>query len=358
MKIGVYALAKNEAKHAAEWAAACADADVRVVTDTGSADGTQERLAEAGVDVRTGHVCPWRWDEAHNLSLHHLPPDLDVAFRIDLDERPAPGWRDVVEREFGRDDANCLVYRYVYSRKPDGSPGLVFHLDRCHARAGFRWTMPTHEGLVCWNGEKRQRLADGLEVHHHRDPGKRHVTDLSLLQVAIREAPSDARAWWYFARELDYAGSPTAAGAFADYLTKAGGSPTERAYALRVLARLTQHEEYLHRATREAPYEPDAWERLALARYHAQQWDEVLTFARAAIACHGSSHATDPQARYRAHELASIALWQTGRLADALPHAREAAAGLEDERVARNLADMEAQCHPSSSTSVTPSPTP
>ena len=48
MRIGIYALAKNEAKHAAAWAAATADADVRVVTDTGSTDGTVELLEAAG----------------------------------------------------------------------------------------------------------------------------------------------------------------------------------------------------------------------------------------------------------------------------------------------------------------------
>jgi hypothetical protein len=49
--IGIYALAKNEAKHAAAWAAATADADVRVVTDTGSTDGTVELLEADGVTV-------------------------------------------------------------------------------------------------------------------------------------------------------------------------------------------------------------------------------------------------------------------------------------------------------------------
>ena len=342
MKIAVYALARNESKHAAAWAESCRDADVRVVTDTGSDDDTVATLEAAGVTVRTGNVVPWRWDEAHNLSLHHVPADVDVCIRLDLDERIEPGWREIVEHEYGRDGANCLVYRYVYSRRPDGSPMTEFVLDRIHSRSGFRWMQATHEGLVCWDGEKRQRFAPGLVVHHHRDPGKRHSTDLKLLQVAVRESPNDARAWWYFARELDYHGSPTAAGAFADYLGKPGGTPTERAYALRILARLTGSEEYLHRAAAEAPHEADAWERLALAYYHREDWPRVLTFARAAIGARSQSHATDPQATPRAHELASIALWQQGQRAEALPHAREAVAGLgHDDRVAANLADME-----------------
>lgn len=342
MKIAVYALARNEAKHATAWAESCREADVRIVTDTGSTDDTVALLEAAGVTVRTGNVVPWRWDEAHNLSLHHVPADVDVCVRLDLDERILPGWREAIEEEYGKDGANCLVYRYVYSRKPDGQPHTTFLLDRVHARSGFVWRQATHEGLICWDGEKKQRFAPRLEIEHHRDPGKRHSTDLKLLQVAVKESPNDARAWWYFARELDYVGSPTAAGAFADYLAKPGGTATERAYALRVLARLTSQEEYLHRAASEAPHEADAWERLALCYYHRGDWERVLTFARAAIACGATSHATDPFARARAHELASIALWQTGQRPDALPHAREAAAGLEhDERVVANLRDME-----------------
>jgi hypothetical protein len=228
MRIAVYALAKNERKHVEEWAASCVDADFRVVTDTGSTDGTAEALMERGVTVRTGYVCPWRWDDAHNLSLNHVPPDADVCIRLDLDERLQPGWRQAIERAW-TGDVNNLRYHYVWSWAPDGSEGLTFHCDRVHARRGFRWAQATHEGLVCWTGDKRQAWAEGLAIHHHRDAGKKHVTDLTLLEVAVREAPHDARAQWYLAREMDYAGMPEAADAFRRYLGMDGGQATERA---------------------------------------------------------------------------------------------------------------------------------
>ena len=345
LRIGVYSLCRNEAHHVAAWEESCREADVRVVTDTGSDDGTDRLLRERGVDVRTGAPVPWRWDDAHNLSLMHLPADVDVCVRLDLDETLKPGWREIIEREWGKDGSNNLIYRYVYSFRPDGTPQTVFHLDRVHARHGFRWQQATHEGLVCWNGEKRQRFAPGLEIHHHRDPGKVHKTDLTLLHVAVAESPHDARARWYLARELDFAGHPAAAAEFAAYLAMPGGTPTERSYALRVLARITQQEKYLHRAAAEAKNEPDAWERLALARHHAGDHEHCLTFALAAIEAKASTHATDCHARARAHELACIALWRLGRQPEALPHARAAVAGFPgDERLATNLADMEAVC--------------
>ena len=342
MKIAVYALAKNEAKHALAWADSCADADVRIVTDTGSTDGTQGILTQLGVTVVNGYVCPWRWDDAHNLSLHHLPPDVDVCVRLDLDERLQPGWREAIEREWDGTH-NCLRYRYVWSWKADGTPGLVFNADRVHARHGFRWTSATHEGLVCWTGDKTQKIIEGLEIHHHRDAGKKHVTDLTLLRVAVREAPHDARAWWYLAREMEWANCPEAAATFVHYLGMPGGIWTERAYAYRALWRLTGDLQHLHHAAKEATGEPDAWQQIAFWHYQRQEWRECHAFAVQAIDANGeSTHATDPEARTKAFDLAAVAAWNLGLRPEALRLAREAVARCPgDPRLANNVEAME-----------------
>jgi hypothetical protein len=342
MKLGIYALAKNESKHAAEWAAATVGADVRVVTDTGSSDDTRELLCGAGVTVAESAIVPWRWDVAWTQALCNLPADVDVAFRVDLDERPQAGWREAIEAAWDG-EANNLVYDYWWSMRPDGSPLLQFHCDRVHARSGFVWRQATHEGLVCWSGEVRRKLAVGLVVEHHRDPGKAHASDMTLLRVAVRESPADARARWYLAREMDYAGMPTAAAEFAGFLKMPGGSPTERSYAFRRLASITGDPRHLERAMKEAPAEPDAWERMALVAHHQERWEESATLAEQAIASPAATHATDPLARARAAELASIALWHLGRRSDALTHAKSAAAQLHwDERIVGNAAAMEA----------------
>ena len=341
MKIGVYALAKNEEKHCAAWAKSCQEADVRVVTDTGSTDDTVQLLEHEGVTVVRGYVCPWRWDDAHNLSMQHLPPDVDVAIRLDLDERLQPGWREAIERAWV-DGVNNLRYRYVWSWKDDGTEGLVFLSDRVHARSGFRWTAATHEGLVCWDGEKRQAVAEGLEIHHHRDRGKTHGTDLKLLAVAVKEAPHDARTRWYFARELEYAGRPEAAAEWHQYLQMPGGQPTEVAYALRSLFRITGDESLLHRAAEVAPAEPDNWLALAFLHYEKNEWGSVLEFAKRAIeGADVGTHAQDPDAKAKAYDLACVSAWELGEKPQALTFAEQAAARLPaDERVQNNLAAM------------------
>lgn len=340
MRIGVYALAKNELKHVPYWADSCADADVRVVTDTGSTDGTDAALVDEGVTVARGSVVPWRWDDAHNLSLYHLPADLDVCVRLDLDERLQPGWRQAIERAW-TGDVNNLHYRYVWSWQSSGEPGVAFTSDRVHARHGFRWASPTHEGLTCWAGQRVIAHADGLEIHHYRDPGKKHVTDLTLLEVAIRETPNDARAHWYYARELDYAGRDESADAFRRYLDLPGGSATERAYACRVLYRRTGNEHWAHRSVTQCSDEPDGWLLLALIRHHQRQWRDSLAFAVRACECTQSSHATDPLARARAADLASVASWELGLRRQALTLGERAASQLpDDERIQSNVRVM------------------
>src|SRR6266849_9969166 len=44
VKIAVYTIALNEAAHAERWANSAAEADYRIVADTGSTDDTVERL--------------------------------------------------------------------------------------------------------------------------------------------------------------------------------------------------------------------------------------------------------------------------------------------------------------------------
>lgn len=337
MKIGVYALAKNEAENVARWETSCREADVRVVTDTGSTDQTRELLEAAGVTVATGAPLPWRWDEAHTLSLHHLPPDVDVAIRLDLDEELAPGWREAVETAW-TPDTTALRYWYEWSDT------VRFLSDRAHARSGYRWTGATHEGLVRWSGAECQTFAPGLVIRHHRQPGKRHAADLTLLRTAVAEAPNDARMRWYLARELDYARDATAAAAFTNYLAMPGGQPTERAYALRALARLEPEHQKRHLAAAilASPGEPDAY--LALAKLAAAMPDHVATlyYARHAAACtpNAQTHASEPEAYGPLpHDLAATAAYQLGLHHEARGHA---AAALEknpgDPRLATNLA--------------------
>jgi hypothetical protein len=339
MKVAIYSLAKNEAANVPAWESSCREADVRVVTDTGSSDSTVEMLQAAGVTVHGGCPSPWRWDDAHNLSLMHCPADADVCIRLDMDEILEPGWREALEAAWA---AGTTKLRYWYW----WSDHVRFLCDRVHSRTGYRWVGPTHEGLVRWSGEEREAMSEQLVIRHHRQPGKSHKSDLTLLRRAVEEYPLDARMHWYLARELDYAGDQEAGEVFRKYLTLAGGTSHERAYAYRVLARLEPERSTrrLLQAVIESPREPEAYVALAERAYSMEDDVAALYYARQAIACHqdNQTHTSDTRAYGEAApDMAASAAYRIGRYDEAARHAAEAVRRSPgDQRLAANAARL------------------
>ncbi|MFQ9858561.1 MAG: hypothetical protein ACLRWL_01125 [Evtepia gabavorous] len=79
MKIVVYAICKNERPFADRWMASMSEADEVCVLDTGSTDGTPQRLEELGAKVSVQVITPWRFDVARNQSLELVPEDATSA---------------------------------------------------------------------------------------------------------------------------------------------------------------------------------------------------------------------------------------------------------------------------------------
>ena len=340
MKVAIYALARNESANVDRWESSCREADVRVVTDTGSTDNTVELLEAAGVTVARGAPIPWRWDDAHNLSLMHAPADADVVIRLDLDEALDPGWREALERDW-KPETTKLRYWYWWSDT------VRFRCDRIHTRTGYRWTGATHEGLVRWDGDEVQTQSDGVVIRHHRQPGKTHKTDLTLLRQAVRENPADARMQWYLAREMDYADDPACVDEFAKYLAMPGGAPNERAYARRALSRRDDPRRSRHilGSMIESPLEPEAYVNVAGLAFQKKDPVGQLYWARQALNCsdENRSHASDP-ACYGdlPADFAYSAAYELGLMIEALAHAREAARrNPESQRHADNVAAIE-----------------
>ncbi len=79
------------------WMDAVREADLVVVTDTGSVDHTVERLLARGAVVYRERIDPWRFDAARNAAMDHIPEDVDLCVSNDLDEVFEPGWRKRLE---------------------------------------------------------------------------------------------------------------------------------------------------------------------------------------------------------------------------------------------------------------------
>ena len=349
-KIYVYAICKNEEKFVDRWVASMSEADGVFVLDTGSTDGTVEKMAaHPNVTVAREEIVPWRFDTARNRSLALVPPDADLCVCTDLDEVFVPGWRQGAERALAT-GARQLRYRYTWSFTEDGREGTVFYADKMHARQGFVWTHPVHE-VLAWTGEGRPRVAtaEGVQLNHYPDPAKSRAGYLPLLELAVRENPQDDRDAHYLGREYLFAGRyDEAIAMLRRHLSLPSATwDAERCASMRYLARCyvrkgddAQAERWLLRACAETPRLREPWMELALHAYGKQDWHGVIFACTRALDIEKNDGGyMNDAANYaaRPHDLLSLAYYHTGDKKSALSHADKALAYEPDnERLKRN----------------------
>jgi tetratricopeptide (TPR) repeat protein len=350
MKIAVYAICLNEIAHIDRFLSSAKDADVISVADTGSSDGSAQALAERGAQVHLINVNPWRFDDARNASLTLVPDDIDLCLCLDIDNVLRPGWRRLVENAWSP-AINMIYYDQVIGRRADGGE-TRFTDNRIHARHGLRWKAPCHEYLVFDRTQERSMRIMDVLIEHQPDLAKSRAQYIPLLALGVSEAPRDARASHYLARELRSAGQLTAAAAeFERYLGLEPSNLEERSMSLRLLGmiRLTLGDRgaalgRFRQATQEAPHLPGAWLDLACALYQFAEWGPCLEACTSAIA------AGEPTGEYGAgsesgaipEDLASVCAWRMGHGAQAVDFARRALARAPaSERLRNNLAAME-----------------
>lgn len=209
VKTCVYAIALNEIKFVDQFMDHCVEADLVLVCDTGSTDGTAERLRERGAVVYDIVQKPWRFDIPRNTALNLIPPDVDICLSIDLDEFLQPGWAAAIDRAWQESEGNLkrISYDYIWNWKENGDPDTRFFADKIHHRQNFRWRHPCHETLY-YEGpgdEIRATLPDVI-LHHRADVTKSRGQYLPLLKLAVEEDPANDRMCHYYGRELMYYG--------------------------------------------------------------------------------------------------------------------------------------------------------
>lgn len=214
-RICIYAICKNEKQFVEKWLASMAEADVIVVLDTGSDDGTYELLCEKKNDypqliVAQEVIKPWRFDVARNKSLELIPKDCNILFSTDLDEWLEPGWAKPLKEKWIPGVHERAEYKYTWSHMKDGSEGRTFHYNKIHTW-DWIWKYPVHELL--WstvdNSEKTYltntlNLFDEIHLHHYPDHSKSRGSYLPLLELRAKESPDDYYGLIYLAHEYTY----------------------------------------------------------------------------------------------------------------------------------------------------------
>jgi glycosyltransferase involved in cell wall biosynthesis len=179
--------------------------DSWLIVDTGSEDGTQDRVREC-LRLKPGelHERPWRnFGENRNEALALARGGADYLFFIDADETLSlpPGF----ERGDLAADGYYLTCDYA---------GTSYH--RCAlvaTRLPWRWDGVVHECLACDDRFSLETL-DGPRIHIRHDGVRSrdlqtYARDAALLEEAVRANPTSTRDVFYLAQSYRDAGELT-----------------------------------------------------------------------------------------------------------------------------------------------------
>lgn len=349
-KVCVYAICKNEEKFVDRWMDSMNEADLVVVTDTGSTDGTVEKLRSRGAIVYIHEVKPWRFDVARNISLDNVPEDVDICICTDLDEVFDKGWRDKLEKVWDK-DVKTARYLYNWSFHKDGTPDVQFTYFKVHSRHDYRWKCPIHEYLA-YTGSEPQKVVfvEGMVLNHYPDPGKSRGSYLPLLEMAVQEEPENDRMNYYLGREYMYAGRwKDCINTLKGYLKlKTATWAEERCAAMRWIAvschRLGDHMEsyrWYMKAIAEMPDMREPYVECAKMAYETKNWPLCLFMVQEALKIKEKSkvyvnmgYAWD----HTPYDYAAIAAYNLGLYEASLAYAREAYKLCpSDERLKNNV---------------------
>ena len=218
LKVAIYAICRNELQFVEKWIESMSEADYVVVLDTGSTDGTYEKLQEYAKENPKKYIVaqkkynPWRFDTPRNDAMMLCPSDTDIYFSTDLDEWLEPGWYDVLVKEWVPGISQRGDYTYIWSHMDDGTPGRIFMYNKIHTKEWI-WKYPVHELL--WNTETQTESYDysvsvmygnKITLHHYPDPSKSRGNYLPLLELRAQENEDDFYGLIYLGHEYSYRG--------------------------------------------------------------------------------------------------------------------------------------------------------
>ena len=343
-KIAVYSIALNEIKHVERYMKACEGADYVVVADTGSTDGTAEKLRELGATVYDISIKPWRFDDARNAALALVPADADVCVVLDLDEVPQPGFFDKVRKGWKKD----ATFGWITM-----DTGQTWQRDRLHTRHGYHWKYPCHEIQIYYGNEpiKAVNVLDAV-IKHEPDSSKSRSQYLTVLQLAVKEYPDDPRMWTYMCREYYFHQKWQDVIDAGKRQLELNGWDVESAAVCRWVGesyhQLGDEDNarfYYDKGVEILPREGESHYGVAIDAYRKNEWQRCLDASMAVMELPRSIHYCYEADvwDWKAFDLAGVSAYNLGHVEEALTFAKEAAKanGPEQERILRNIDFME-----------------
>jgi len=342
----VYAISKNEEQFVARFCKSAEDADLVLIADTGSTDGTVDLAREHSVAVHDIYINPWRFDLARNAALALIPRSIDICISLDLDEVLEPGWKRKIEEVWIPGKTTNLWYYF------DWGCNIRFPYRKIHSRHGYHWHHPCHEDLrIDGRVDHVTAWCPHLLVSHHPDPTKSRGQYMEMLEVAVKEDDKDPHHYFYYARELTfYRRWEDAKVALQKYLDmNTLSAQNERCYAMRLMGKsydetgdVRAAEKWYYMAAGEAPNTREPWCELAMLMYRQGRWEECFAASMRALKIKDKQlvYTCDPTVwGHWPHDLASISAWRLGLHDVALEQAKLAIEKTPDDKRLRDNLD-------------------
>jgi len=343
-KVAVYSIALNEILHVERYMKACEGADYIIVGDTGSTDGTAEKLRELGATVYDISIKPWRFDAARNAALALVPADADVCVILDLDEVPQPGFFDKVRKGWKSDATIGWITM---------DTGQTWQRDRLHNRHGWYWKYPCHE-IQLYYGDSEPKIVSILDaiIKHQPDNSKSRKQYLDILKLSVREHPDDPRMWTYMCREYYFNELWQDVIDAGKRKLELGGWDVESAAVCRWMGE-SYHQLgdsdnatfYYNKGVEILPTEGEPHYGVAIDAYRKKEWQRCLDASLAVLDLPRSIHYCYESAiwDWKAYDFAAVSANNLGHVEEALTFAKEAAKanGPEQERIERNIQFLE-----------------
>lgn len=208
MKTAVYTICKNEIKHLDNWIHYGMAYDYRVILDTGSTDGTWEKLQEYAKNdpnliIEQKIFTPWRFDVARNYNLSMVPEDVDWCLSPDLDEHFTKNTLDELTAAWKAIPTmtNLACDRFdVYSYTPRVGPPNFIPSNKIHKRHDYVWVQPIYEHLR-WKheGYENEQYSSNIYIVHNQDFLKEERSDLYIKMLTEEYETNPTNTWclWF-----------------------------------------------------------------------------------------------------------------------------------------------------------------
>lgn len=253
-------------------------------------------------------------------------------FCPDADEEVTVFNLDEIEKIITEPNIDRLIYDFVFSHQPDGSPAVAFAHSKFFRRDKYAWRKIVHEilyPLVPDTKPEKYVPPTILKLEHWQQPSAHRSRYLTGLALDVFENPTDDRAAHYFAREMGWNGRPKSAiKEFTRHIAMQKW-PTEASQSMVFIGDCYQrlgleleavqawHQAYVMESGRREPL-------IKLAEYYYRKGDarRVIVYCKALLEIPPGNFYANNSAHYTyyPHELLYWAYWQIGDKAASATH--------------------------------------